>query len=55
MFKVEGKAKRQNSGDLQGQVDSSAAALPNQDGLGGRVQGNNMTAHALSKNLNSAF
>lgn len=35
MFKVEGKAKLQDSGDSQGQVDRSAAAPPLQDGLGG--------------------
>jgi len=55
MFKVEVKTKRQYSGEPQGQIDSSSAAPRLQDGLGVGRGAKDVTAHALSKSLNSAF
>lgn len=57
MLKVEGKSEVQPSVDPQGQVNSSAAAASLQDsgGDGGMVLSKDVTAHGLSKNLNSVF
>lgn len=52
---VKGEARLRSSGDLQGQVESAAASPPLQDSRGGMVLIKDVTAHALSKNLNSVF
>lgn len=49
------KARLQNSVEPRVQVDNSAAATPSQGWPRGRVLGKDVTAHAPSENLNTAF